>query len=388
MGREYGGNLSYWNMREFHEWIVPRQISEYVLYTDSRVVGESSRPTSPYKFINMIPYCHEPGVIQEAIVLRIAWVIDGKREFPIRTETTTYNGGWANDELAALASLRLGVRLKAGGETRLFGAYSEDPLGTPKASRNKPDIFLLGKTLVLPSVFRVPNLESLKAIDALKNVSESEFTALVRSARQFQNAIWIAESEPELAWLMLVSAIETAANEWASSLPSRSSAIETLREIKPKFYQQLMDNGGTEALAIVADEIAHTLKAAKKFRDFCMEFLPAPPDERPAEYAQINWTKNALKKALDKIYGYRSLALHAGIPFPSPMCAAPDRIEEEGRVTYAEIGTLGLAAHTLGASWRADDLPMSMNTFCNLVRDILNKWWDAITAENTLKSRC
>jgi hypothetical protein len=70
------------------------------------------------------------------------------------------------------------------------------------------------------------------------------------------------------------------------------------------------------------------------------------------------------------------------------MCAAPDRIEEEGKVTYAEIGTLGLAAHTLGASWRADDLPMSMNTFCNLVRDILNKWWDAITAENTLKSRC
>lgn len=335
--------------------------------------------------MNMIPFYHEPGVIQEAIVLRIAWVIDGKREFPVRTDTTAYNGGWANDELAALASLRLGVRLKAGGETRLFGAYSEDPLGTPKASRkNKPDVYLLGQTLVLPSVFRVSNLESLKAIDALKNVTESEFTALVRSARQFQNAIWIAESEPELAWLMLVSAIETAANEWASSLPSRSSAIDTLREIKPEFCQQLMECGGTQALAIVADEIAHTLKATKKFRDFCIEFLPPPPDERPAKYAQINWSKTALKKALDKIYGYRSLALHAGIPFPSPLCAAPDRIKEDEKVTYAEIGTLGLAVHTLGASWKADDLPMSMNTFCNLVRDILNKWWDTISAENTL----
>lgn len=384
MGCEHGGNLSYWNMREFHEGIVVRQISEYILYTDSRLTGESACPTSPYKFINMIPLRHEPGFIQEAIVLRIAWVIDGKREFPIRTDTTTYHGGWANDELAALASLRLGVRLKAGGVTRIFGAYSEDPLGTPKASKDsKPDVFLRDKILVLPSVFRVSNLESLKGINALRNVSESQFTALVRSARQFQNAIWIAESEPELAWLMLVSAIETAANEWASSLPSRTTAIDTLREIRPEFSQRLMEHGGTEALAIVADEIAHTLQATKKFRDFCIEFLPPPPHERPAENLQINWGKRALKKALDKIYNYRSLALHAGIPFPSPLCTAPDQIEEGEKVTYAEIGTLGLAVHMLGASWKADDLPMSMNTFCNLVSGILNKWWDTLCAENT-----
>jgi hypothetical protein len=38
-------------------------------------------------------------------------------------------------------------------------------------------------------------------------------TALVRSARFYSDALWIAEAEPDLAWLFLVSALE-ATNSW------------------------------------------------------------------------------------------------------------------------------------------------------------------------------
>ena len=379
MGREHGGNLSYWNMREFREGMAAGQISEYTLYGDSRIIGEYCCPRSPYRFINLVPFHHEPGEIREAITLRISWVVNAERKFGTSTDWKSYHGGWATDELAALASLRLGVRLKAGGETRTFGAYSEDPLGTPIASRKgKPDVLLRNQRLVLPSVFEESNLVSLRAIEPLRNISESQFTALVRSARQFQNAIWIAESEPELAWLLLVSAIETAANEWSSSLDTNTSPQDMLLEIKPEFSKQIIESGGVKTHAIVANELTRTLRATKKFLDFCIEFLPQPPNQRPPVHAQIDWNKSHLKKVLNKIYQYRSLALHEGIPFPAPLCTAPDRIEEDGRVSHAEIGTLALAVHTLGASWRSNDLPISMNAFCHLVQGTLNNWWDKI----------
>jgi hypothetical protein len=366
-------------MREFHPGAVPSQISEYSLYTDSRLIGEWSSPNSPHRFINLIPFPHEAGKIQEAVTLRISWVVDGKREFSKSTDTTSYHGGWATDELAALASLRLGIRLMAGGETRIFGAYSNDPLGTPISSRKgKPDIFIRENRLILPSAFQESDLQSLEAIDSLRNVSESQFIALVRSARQFQNAIWIAESEPELAWLILVSAIETAACEWASSLPERSSAVDTLRHVKPDFSRQLLESGGEETVEIVANQFADTLQATKKFLNFCMEFLPEPPEKRPAAHAQIPWDRKGVKKILDKIYAYRSFALHAGVPFPSPLCKPPELLELSEGNKYVEVGTLALAVHTLGASWRANDLPISMNTFSVLVKGILNRWWDAI----------
>jgi hypothetical protein len=379
MGREHGGNLSYWNMVEFRAGMIATQISEYTLYTDSRIIGEYDCPTCPYRFMNMIPLYNEPGEIQEAITLRVSWVVSGEREFGVTTNITSYHGGWATDELAALASLRLGIRLKAGGETRIFGAYSEDPLGTPIASRKgKPDVFMREKRLIIPSVYKDANLESLKAIETLKGVSEAQFTALVRSARQFQNAIWIAESEPELAWLMLVSAIETAADEWVSSFSTRATPEEILREVKPEFSHQILESGGQEVHKIVANELARNLQATKKFLAFSIDFLPQPPQERPPEHAQIAWEKKSIKKILNKIYDYRSSALHAGIPIPAPLCSTPWIVEMDK--PYAEVGTLGLAAHTLGASWKADDLPISLNTFCYLVRGILINWWDSITA--------
>ena len=38
--------------------------------------------------------------------------------------------------------------------------------------------------------------------------------ALVRSARLYQDALWLGESEPNLCWLKLVVAVETVANCW------------------------------------------------------------------------------------------------------------------------------------------------------------------------------
>jgi hypothetical protein len=47
-----------------------------------------------------------------------------------------------------------------------------------------------------------------------------------RAARLYQDALWIVESEPNLAWIMLVSTVETAAKEWSDKNHNRNRFID------------------------------------------------------------------------------------------------------------------------------------------------------------------
>lgn len=370
--------LSYWNIIEFSEDKKPHQISEFPLYSDSHITGEVNDNSSPYQFINLISFLNEPGFINESIMLRVSWFINGNGGYEVKTDYSKYHGGWATDEIAALASLRLGIRLRAGEEVRIFGSYSRDPLGTPRAtSKRRPEIFLKEKRPILPCVVKTVNIEPLKDIQYLRRVTESQYTALVRAARQYQDAIWIAESEPELAWLMLVSAVETAANEWD---PQGLSSLDKFKQSKPELSNLIISKSSEDLLNAIAEEFSPTLGATNKFIKFCINFMPNPPEIRPVEGARVKWSKKSLKDILSKIYKYRSIALHAGTPFPAPLCRPPEQFGTDDGL--AEKGCLSLAVHTLGASWKAEDLPMSMNTFCYFVNGVLNNWWNEMVAKN------
>lgn len=366
--------LSYWNMVEFDKGKKAYQTSEFYLFSDSHITGEVNDDSGPYQFLNLISFSNAPGVINEAIMLRLSWFIDGRGSYGVKTDYSKYHGGWATDEIAALASLRLGIRLKAGDEVRLFGGYSKDPLGTPRSSyKRRPEIFFREKGPILPGVVKTVNIEPLRDIQMLRYVTASQFTALVRAARQYQDAIWIAESEPELAWLMLISSIETAANEWAVK---DLTPIEKMKQSKPNLAALISSKGGEDLLRAVAEEIAPTLGATNKFVKFCLEFMPDAPENRPVEFARVNWSKKRLKVILNKLYEYRSIALHAGTPFPAPLCRPPEQNRAEDGL--AEKGCLSLAFHTLGGSWKSEDLPISMNTFSYFVNGVLNNWWNRI----------
>jgi hypothetical protein len=70
-------------------------------------------------------------------------------------------------------------------------------------------------------------------------------SALVRSARLYQDALWIATPFPTFGWLMLVSAVETAANAWRSSM---GSPLDRLRDTRPDLLEYL-DGTGVPGLA-------------------------------------------------------------------------------------------------------------------------------------------
>ena len=92
-------------------------------------------------------------------------------------------------------------------------------------------------------------------------------------------------------------------------------------------------------------------------------------------------SKTQLRGVLNKVYDYRSKALHAGIPFPTPLCRPP-ALTALGNLP-SETGADGIAHHTRGGNWLAKDLPMTMNTFCFFVNGALNNWLDSMLANST-----
>ncbi len=117
--------------------------------------------------------------------------------------------------------------------------------------------------------------------------------------------------------------------------------------------------------------------ATSKFVDFIIHFKPEPPSDRPPEDFQISWEDDALAKGLKKVYGWRSKALHGGIPFPLPMCKIPHQLEN-GKFPERPIG---LSTSTPNASWKAKDTPMLLHTFEYLARCVLLNWWDSMAKE-------
>ena len=382
MSDNTGGVLSYWNLKEFSPELKPKSISEFPLYTDSHITGELNDEIGPYKFLNMISGINGPGKICDAITLRVLWYVNDQSSYGLKTDTSKYHGGWVTDEIAALVSLKLGIRVKAGEATRTYDSHSDGYFGTPRSTREKPPEVKIGsRGPILPSVVKTVNITDLNEIYSLSSLDEEQYVSLVRASRIYQEALWVAESEPELAWLMLVSSLETAACQWSSD---EDTDVERLRASKPELAEMLFEVGGEILVEKVANEIAHTLGATSKFIKFCLNYFPAPPENRPDEWARVKWSKTGFRGVLNKIYDYRSAALHGGTPFPAPLCGPPDCVSMESGV--AEKGVLALAAHTLGGSWKSEDLPISMNAFQIFVNGVLNNWWRSLIEKKANKS--
>tara|TARA_R110002020_G_scaffold114135_1_gene262493 strand:- start:6466 stop:7599 length:1134 start_codon:yes stop_codon:yes gene_type:complete len=373
-----GGIQSYWNLHlSKKNDLKPYSIFEVPLFTDSHITGEFRAEPVPYSVLNLVPWHRNSGEIVEAMMLRIEWFLTTDRSYELDTDNSSYHGGWAPDEIAALMSLMLGIRLKAGGVVREYGGYNADPLGTPRAPDKVAPSFASRITRpIVPTAIKTVNITNAFPFGNLHKLNEEYYVALIRSARMYQDALWMVESEPELAWLMAISALETAANYWDKTiyLPS-----EKLKASKPDLYNELNAQGGKELCNLVAQHMEKSLGATNKFIKFCLKYMPEAPNDRPKEWAQIKWSKTNFKKILTQLYDYRSSALHGGVPFPAPLCRPPDQTEKDMPPT--EKGMLGLASHSLGATWSSKDLPISANTFFEFTHGVLCNWLNEALGE-------
>jgi hypothetical protein len=327
----------------------------------------------PYQILNLVSD-PEHGGMRPAMIARMEDHLpnDPKEHArPMRqTEEEWYHGGWLQEELAALLSLSVGIRAKAGGTTREFRAEG-DPRGRPVGwERFRDPSALRARRAVLRHVGGTHSLDDFQQLGLLPFAERELAIALIRSARLYQDAAWIGDAEPNMAWLLLVSAVEVAAGYWRAT---EDTPIERLRASRPNLERILLEAGGQGLVAVVASEIAPYMGATKRFVDFLQEFLPDPPSQRPDEFGQLPWhDRKALKKVFTIVYKYRSRALHSGTPFPMPMSDPPAQLG--GWVAPAEI-PIGSASRTLGATWIHKDTPILLNTFEYITRGAILRWW-------------
>jgi len=342
---------------------------EFPFYSDARFTGDMSTGLGPYKFFNQVPLRCERGLIRVASVLRLDLHIRFDDPDLTKTDVGSYHGGTMVDELASLASLLTGARLRAGGESRIFDSQS-DPAGRPIAWRSQepPILSVNPHGIVLPSAEGDHSLMALEHLPLFLRLGREDAIALIRAARLYQDALWVVETEPNLAWIMLVSAVEGVANRWRVG---NDKPLVRLSGAKPELVEFLQNANVGGLVERIASEFADSLGATAKFVDFLLEHLPIPPPIRPPNWAQVDWTLPALASAFRSIYGHRSKALHEGIPFPAPLCRTV--VNPANRAVPSER-PIELGASELGGVWTGKDLPLYLHTFEYITRESIVSW--------------
>jgi hypothetical protein len=186
--------------------------------------------------------------------------------------------------------------------------------------------------------------------------------------------VWIADSDPSLIWLMLVSAIETAALSWSADV----SPIEQLEIAFPDLVELIAGCGCPELLGSVAESLKQLTGSTKRFVGFIEAFAPPPPAARPEAYLQFSFAPADLRRAMSLIYGHRSKSLHRGTAFPLPMCAPPQCAQVSETEVKVQEKPQGLAMSSRNASWKAEQTPILLNTFEHIARGTLLNWWKSL----------
>jgi hypothetical protein len=381
------GPWGYANWKAFIDGEPEQHVQEYELYSDATFTGEISGG-SPYTVINLVSRPVPEGLIHPALTLRAAFHLDSgtvKAELDKgfeagKTDVSRFHGGRLPDEIASLLSLALGTRLRAGPLTRQF-TPTGDPRGRPVGwdTWRLPPLSLTAHNSVLPGVPTTVALQSNLFV-TYPTLASDDALAVVRAARSFQEAIWSADDDANLAWLLLVSAVETAASQWYRGQQS-AGARDLLSQLKPEFVARVLDAGGEKAAQVVAEELAGTLKATAKFLDFMKQFMPAPPAPHPPTWAALDWAGAAsMRTTMRKVYEHRSKALHESVPFPLPMCEIPMR--HGGAEGISESWSQkpgGVFTHVRSGFWAAEDVPILLNTFEYIVRHALQSWWRSLS---------
>lgn len=341
---------------------------ELRLFSDADFVSEALG-YGPYSFLNALAHSRSgSGSLKPGIVLRADWLLPADVRVRLRTNDDYYHGGSLPDELAALASLLLDARIMAGPIDREFGP-DEDPLGRPRGygAVHLPLLPVLQQPLQLPRLNGTRDLGDLADLATLPTLAADDAAVLIKAARLFQNALWISDATPEIAWLLLVSAIETAAGRWDSDQRTPEERFEfSFRGV----VNILRKEGAERAVPKIARALSKLIGATSKFVSFMETFSPGAPEQRPP-FDRFNFSRVELSASCKRIYELRSRALHSGVPFPYPMCLPPTQFSEG---VFSEAPG-GLAATAMGATWSADDTPMLLHTFAYLTRGALIAWW-------------
>jgi hypothetical protein len=350
---------------------------EFALYGDAPLQG-GWLTVGPYEFLSVdAPGRPRLGHARKVLVLRM-WdhLADGpvERETAIEDDVAHYFGGDIGDELAALLGLAVGRRIRSGGSVRKGLPRGHEPLGyVSEAQHHAPTLEPPAADPMIEGLEKPFTLEQARPLlEKYPRISGDEAVALVRAARQYVDGLWLADTDPRLAWIKLIGALEAGAVGFDDS--REPTALEQLKRHRSKLHRALKD-APPEVAETVAGELAGLFNVERKLQSFVKRFDPGPPAVRPAGTGwHFDWAD--LERAIGVIYEHRSNDLHAGIAFPWVLCDPPPRAEDG--IPAEKFWALGVSGK--GGRWSAETLPMYLHVFAHLVGGALRNWWGALGA--------
>jgi len=344
---------------------------EFALYTDAKLEGTDLR-LGPYEFL--INERINQAILGRAHRMVILQRWDHLFDAPIaprepRNDDEDYFGGDVGDEMAALVGLALGRRLRSGGLVRQGLPIETLPIGMPDENRHRrPGLELPHRR---PMIATVADPTSLKAAEELlaiyPTLEAGDAIALVRSARQYCDGLWLADSDPRLAWIKFVGALEAASNRRDDT--RHPDPVAQLKRHRRDLYR-ILEQGPTETLEAIAEKVSSLFWQEVKVWSFVKAFNPGPPTLRPDPAWQVDW--DSLEEAITVIYDHRSRDLHKGIAWPWPLCEPPE-MPPNGDVPSECFPAIAVSG--MGGQWTHDRLPMYLHVFEHLVGGALRKWW-------------
>ena len=377
------GSLAWRNWRLCLESSSQPLITEHGLFTDALFppLAETTIELGPFVVVGswLGP---GRGTGAARAYLRIKHYLNAEDYDATEASSESFHGGRIHDEFAALLSLEFGVRLQAGPSQREY-APELDALGRPTSfeplGQRLPVLQVGHFGDMLPGTRRMVAFGELSLLPRLAELSADDSVAVARSARLYQDAVWYADAQPWLSWLLLVSAVEVVSSRWAAL--RFGDDVANFRDARPDIVKALEDAGHGSAIQTVAKQLAAVSGATRRFREFLMEFLPDAPDPRSIEPTQTSWTRDDLRVAFTKIYSHRFKALHGGRPFPGILCLPPQVLNN-----VPNERPLATAVATQHASWTIDDLPFNLHIFSYIVRRAVLSWWRSVLPSNPASS--
>ncbi|MET8847610.1 hypothetical protein [Amycolatopsis sp. NPDC004625] len=337
--------------------------TEYLLYSDSYFTGGPQFASPPFTFVNCIADTRDGNVGPGIALQHEHYMPDQEVLHAKKTVTSSWLNLTPDDEIACLISLVTGTRVRSGGPVRKF-AVGGPTRGIPEFHSHRVPVWNPPERPLCPIPKQVSLEPVAEWVSRYYKLDAEDSVTLIRSAHQFRDALWIADADPELAWLLLVSSLETAASRHAQA---DISPAELLGQESPELASKLSPYGERH-VEEVAQILTPIMKATKRFKLFVEEYAPEPPEGRPDKYAQVEWSR--VVKLSMKVYGFRSEKLHAGIPFPAPLCR---------RLLFHEPPyeerPFGISAAVGNNTWQSDDLPMHLHIFSYIARGCLKNWW-------------
>ncbi len=240
--------------------------TENVLFSDAYIIGDFEIEELPFSLINIIGL--KDGM-RGAALLRHSWYEDRNStnaQYDLKTKSDFDTGQSPSDDIGCLVSLLLGIRVRVSGETKYLRkdgqVWSEFLLDHPRV----PECFDEGSYHALVAPWAKPgktaNLHDLEILASIGDVDPEELVELVRGAKLFSNALWLCEIDPPLAWLLLVSALETYA--FLEFRNQNSDPVEALQDSNPDLLQKIKDNVNEEVLIELSKVLTDTTKSTKK----------------------------------------------------------------------------------------------------------------------------